>query len=277
MIGVSEKKKSATAASVLLWIYSCFTVFVLGYMVYHSLRPKSELLTNTFGIPKSLGFDTYIKMFTEQKFHRYFLNSTLILGATLVLIVIFASMVSYALGRYKFKFKNVLQVYFLLGLMFPASLGVLPLFLLMKDLHLLNSYASVILVLSAGISMPVLLLTDFFAKMPGEIYESAILDGASEWKTFYRIMFPLASPVIFSICIVMSVQIWNQFFMPLIFLQNDSHKTVPLIVMKYTSNLMLSMDKAMVASVIATVPILVLFMIFSEKILDGVASGGVKG
>jgi raffinose/stachyose/melibiose transport system permease protein len=277
MIGVSEKKKSATFTSVLLWIYSCFTVFVLGYLVYNSLRQKGDLLSNTFGLPKSLGFGTYLKMFTEQKFHRYFLNSAFILVVTLVLIVLLASMVAYALGRYKFKFKNAVQVYFLLGLMFPASLGVLPLFLLMKDLHLLNSYASVILVMSAGISMPVLLLTDFFAKLPGEIYESAILDGASEWKTFYRIMFPLASPVVFSICIVMSVQIWNQFFMPLIFLQDDTHKTVPLIVMKYTSNLMLSMDKAMVASVIATVPILILFMIFSEKILDGVASGGVKG
>lgn len=277
MLGVSEKRRSASAVSILLWVYACFTVFMLGYMAYNSLREKGDLLSNTFGWPKSLGLSTYVKMFTEQKFHRYFFNSALILAVTLVLIILLSSMVAYALGRYKFRFKNAVQIYFLLGLMFPASLGVLPLFLLMKDLQLLNTYASVILVMGAGISMPVLLLTDFFAKMPGEIYESAILDGASEWKTFYRIMFPLASPVIFSICIVMSVQIWNQFFLPLIFLQSDSQKTVPLIVMKYTSNLMLSMDKAMVASVIATVPILILFMVFSEKILDGVASGGVKG
>jgi raffinose/stachyose/melibiose transport system permease protein len=246
-------------------------------MVYNSLRQKSDLLSNTFGKPKSLGLGTYLKMFTEQHFHRYFLNSVLILGVTLVLIVAFSSMVAYALGRYKFRFKNAVQVYFLIGLMFPASLGVLPLFLLMKDLHLLNTYASVILVLSAGISMPVLLLTDFFAKLPHEIYESAILDGASEWRTFYRIMFPLASPVVFSICIVMSVQIWNQFFMPLIFLQREVQKTVPLIVMKYTSNLMLSMDKALAASVIATIPILILFIVFSERILEGVAAGSVKG
>jgi len=276
-MNATEKRKSASAAAVLLWIYSCFTVFVLGYLLYNSFREKGDLLTNTLGKPKSLSFRAYVDLFAEQKFHLYFLNSLLILAATLLIVVALSSMVAYALGRYKFKFKNALQAYFLLGLMFPASLGVLPLFLLMKDLHLLNSYASVILVLSAGISMPVLLLTDFFAKMPGEIYESAVLDGASEWKTFYRIMFPLASPVVFSICIVMSVQIWNQFFMPLIFLQSDEKKTVPLIVMKYTSNLMLSMDKAMAASVVATLPILILFMIFSEKILDGVASGAVKG
>jgi raffinose/stachyose/melibiose transport system permease protein len=273
----SEKKSSALLASVLLWIYSLFTVGVLLYLVYNSLREKSDLLSNTFGKPRSLGLHNYIIMFTEQKFHLFFFNSIFILFTSLAIIVLFSSMVAYALGRFKFRLNGAMQIYFLLGLMFPAQLGVLPVFLLMKDLHLVNSPWSVILILSSGISMAVLLLTVFFAKMPSELYESALLDGASEWKVFYRIMFPLASPVIFSICIIMSVQIWNQFFIPLIFLQSEEKKTVPLIVMKYTNNLMLSMDKAMVASVVATVPILILFVIFSEKILDGVASGAVKG
>jgi raffinose/stachyose/melibiose transport system permease protein len=274
---LKEKKFSASLASTLLWIYSLFTAFVLLYMVYNSFRSKSDLLSNTFGKPRGLSFHTYIAMFTEQKFHLFFFNSVFILFASLAIIVLFSSMVAYALGRFKFRLNGTMQIYFLLGLMFPAQLGVLPVFLMMKSLHLVNSPWSVIWILSAGISMPVLLLTVFFAKMPSEIYESALLDGATEWKIFYRIMFPLASPVIFSICIIMSVQIWNQFFMPLIFLQSEEKKTVPLIVMKYTKNLMLSMDNALVASVLATVPILILFVIFSEKILDGVASGAVKG
>lgn len=277
MNSFSEKKITASLASILLWIYSIFTVLVLLYMVYNSLREKSDLLSNTFGKPRSLSFHNYITMFTEQKFHLFFFNSVFILVATLAIIVLFSSMVAYALGRYKFRLNGAMQIYFLLGMMFPAQLGVLPIFLMMKSLHLVNSSWSVILILSSGISMPVLLLTVFFAKMPSEVYESALLDGASEWKIFYRIMFPLASPVIFSICIIMSVQIWNQFFISLIFLQSEEKKTVPLIVMKYTGNLMLSMDKALVGSVVATVPIMILFVVFSEKILDGVASGAVKG
>ncbi|QGQ99780.1 carbohydrate ABC transporter permease [Paenibacillus psychroresistens] len=274
---LKEKKLSSTLASIVLWGYSLFTALVLLYMVYNSFRSKSDLLSNTFGKPRGLSLKTYGVMFKEQHFHMFFFNSVFILVASLAIIVLFSSMVAYALGRFKFRLNGTMQIYFLLGLMFPAQLGVLPVFLLMKSMHLLNSPWSVIWILSAGISMPVLLLTVFFAKMPSEIYESALLDGASEWKIFYRIMFPLASPVIFSICIIMSVQIWNQFFMPLIFLQSEEKKTVPLIVMKYTGNLMLSMDKALVASVLATVPILLLFIIFSEKILDGVASGAVKG
>ncbi|WP_313558932.1 carbohydrate ABC transporter permease, partial [Ruminiclostridium cellobioparum] len=139
------------------------------------------------------------------------------------------------------------------------------------------NHTSVILILSAGISMPVFMLTDFFANLPNEIYEAAIIDGAGEWKTFYKIMFPMAKPIVFSICIIMSVQVWNQFFMPLIFLQSEAYKTIPLIIVKYTKNLLSTMDLAMAASVLSTVPILIIFVIFSERILEGVATGGVKG
>jgi raffinose/stachyose/melibiose transport system permease protein len=89
-------------------------------------------------------------------------------------------------------------------------------------------------------------------------------------------MFPLASPVIVSLCIILSVNVWNQFFLPLVMLQNDAVKTIPLAVMKYTGNILLSMDYALVTSVLATIPILILFFIFSDRIISGVASGSVK-
>jgi raffinose/stachyose/melibiose transport system permease protein len=234
-------------------------------------------LSNTIGVPESLSFGNYLRLFRDDHFMRYFFNSAWILIACLALIVIFSSMVAYALGRYKFKYKNIVRIYFLVGLMFPVQLGIVPIFLLLREVNLLDTHWSVILVLSAGISMPVFLLTEFFAKLPKEVYESAVIDGAGEWKTFYRIMFPLASPVVVSVCIIMSVQIWNQFFVPLIFLQNEEKKTVPLIVVKYTKNLLNTMDLALAGSVMATVPILILFIIFSEKVLDGVANGAVKG
>ncbi|WP_135549490.1 carbohydrate ABC transporter permease [Paenibacillus cymbidii] len=261
----------------LLWIYSLLTLFVLLYMTYNSLRPKNELLSNTFGLPRVFRLDAYRRLFGELHFLQYALNSAVILLAALLLVVLLSSMTAYGLGRYQFRLKKALMLYFLVGLMFPIQLGIVPIFLLIRSLGLLNSQASVIIILAAGISMPVYLLTVFFARLPKDIYESAKMDGASEWKTFYRIMFPLASPVVFSICIIMSVQIWNQFFVPLIFLQSESKRTIPLLIMKLTSNLMYTLDLAMVASVAATVPILVVFYLFAQKILDGVASGGVKG
>lgn len=271
------KFRKAPISTGVLWIYCLFSLFVLVYLIYNSLREKTDLLTNTFGIPEKISFEGYRKLFVDESFMTYFLNSVLILVGALVIVIILSSMVAYGIGRFKFRFKNGLLMYFLIGLMFPVQLGIVPIFLLIRDLNLLDTQLSVVIILAAGISMPVFLLTVFFEKLPAEIYESAKIDGASEWATFYKVMFPLASPVVFSICIIMSVQIWNQFFIPLIFLQSEAKKTIPLVLIKYTKNLMYSIDLAMVSSVAATIPILILFFIFSEKILDGVASGGVKG
>lgn len=263
-------------SKLILWLFSCFTLFILGYLVWNSFRTKRDVLSNTLGWPKSFTFDGYVDIFRDEHFGIHIWNSVVVLVVTIFIIVALASMVAYGLGRYKFKFKQGVLLYFLVGLMFPVQLGIVPIFLIIKNMGLINSLWSVILILSAGISMPVLLLSNFFAGLPNALAESARLDGAGEWKTFYRIMFPLASPVIVSLCIILSVSVWNQFFVPLVMLQNETVKTIPLAIMKYTSNILMSMDYALVSSVLATIPILILFFIFSERVISGVASGSIK-
>ncbi|MFD0710394.1 carbohydrate ABC transporter permease [Paenibacillus sp. GCM10027626] len=271
------RPKRAYISSAILWAYSICTLLLLIYMTYQAFRSKKELLSNTFGLPDVFNFANFKKLFIEADFFRYFLNSAWILAATLAIVILLASTVAYGIGRYQFRLKSVVLLYFLIGLMFPVQLGIVPIFLLIRDFGLLNSQWGVVLVLASGLSLPVFLLTTFFEKLPKDLYESAKIDGANEWKTFYRVMFPLASPVVYSICIIMSVQIWNQFFVPLIMLQSDSKRTIPLMIMKFTNNLMFNLDLAMAGSVAATVPVLILFFIFSGRVLEGVASGGVKG
>lgn len=269
--------KAAGFVKILLWIYSGITFFVLLYMMYQSLRPKRDVLSKTFSKPQTLNFDNYIRLITEEHFFRYFGNSMLILVASLALLIFISSLTAYGIARYKFKGRNFFRAFFLLGMMFPAQLGVVPIFQIMKTLGLINNPLSVILVSGANISMPVFMLTSFFEKLPKEIYEAAVIDGAGEWTAFRKIMFPMASPVVFAVCITSSVTIWNQFFLPLIFLQRDSIKTLPQLVTKYTSNIMNTMDLATAVSTLSTIPILILFFVFSSKILDGVTAGGVKG
>ncbi|QKE76024.1 carbohydrate ABC transporter permease (plasmid) [Arthrobacter citreus] len=274
-----DKKKGifANLVTVFMWIYSIVIVGIIGYLIYNSLRSRSDILSNTMGKPQELSLANYIELFVNDHFERYFLNSVIILILSVILLIFLSSMVAYGLGRYKFRFNKGLRVFFLLGMMFPVQLGIVPIFLFMQHLNLVDTFMSVILILGTAISMPVFMLTEFFAKLPDELYEAAVIDGAGEWRIFFEIMFPLAKPVVFSVCIVTAVQIWNQFFIPLIFLQSEEKKTVPLLVVKYTHQLFNNMDLALAASVMSTVPILILFIIFSKKILDGFASGGVKG
>jgi raffinose/stachyose/melibiose transport system permease protein len=135
----------------------------------------------------------------------------------------------------------------------------------MKGLNLINTYTSVILICGSSISMPVFLLTNFYAGLPVEIYEAAILDGAGEFRTFLVIMFPLAAPVVFSMSILTSVNIWNQFFVPLVFIQSDAKKTIPLMIIKYTQKLLMTVDSALAVSILSTVPILILFVFSPAK------------
>lgn len=274
------RKKQGVAAGVikmLMWIYSIATFAILLYLVYNSLRPRSDFLSNTFGKPESLGVQSYIRLIMEDHFFRYFFNSVLILFVSLVLLILISSVTAYGIAQFTFPLKGLVRVFFLIGMMFPVQLSVVPLFLVMNNMKLVDNPLSVILISSAGISLPVFMLTNFFEKLPKEIYESAIMDGAGEWTTFFRIMFPIASPVVMSVCITTSVGIWNQFFLPLIFLKSDSNKTVPLLVTKYTNNLLRNVDMSMAVSVLSTIPILILFIIFSNRIIEGVTEGAVKG
>lgn len=263
--------------NILMWMSSLFILFILGYLIYNSFRSKADVMTNTLGKPQGFSLQNYVKLFVNDHFEKYFFNSVIILIFSVVLLVVLSSFVAYGLGRYAFKGNRVLRVFFLLGMMFPVQLGIVPIFLLIKNMGIMDSYSGVILILGTAISMPVLMLTEFFSKLPDEIYEAATLDGAGEFKIFVSIMFPMASPVVFSVCIINSVNIWNQFFIPLIFLQTDTKKTVPQLVVKYTGNLFNNMDAALAASVLSTIPILIIFVIFSRKVLSGFMSGAVKG
>ncbi|MDR2516087.1 MAG: carbohydrate ABC transporter permease [Spirochaetaceae bacterium] len=272
-----RKTPSAVAVCVFMILYCVFNLFVMGYLIYNSLRGRQDILGNMFGIPASLALDGYFHLLLKDKFFRFFGNSIFILAGAIFLSVFLSSTVAYGLGHYRFRFKKAVKTYFLVGLMFPVQLGIVPVFLLMKGLRLIDTYWAVILIAGSSISMAVFLLTNFFAGLPQEIYEAAILDGSGEFRTFVKIMFPLASPVVFSMSILTAVGIWNQFFVPLIFLQSEEKKTIPLMVMKYSARLLTSIDSAFVISVLSTLPIMIMFIVFSSRILEGIAEGGIKG
>jgi raffinose/stachyose/melibiose transport system permease protein len=246
-------------------------------MIYNSLRGRSDFLSNTFALTTDLSVGNYVSIVTKDHFFRYFFNSVLILAGSIALSVVLSSTVAYALGHYVFKFRKFWRSYFIIGLMFPVQLGIVPVFILMKDIGLIDTYLSVIAICGASISMSVFLLTSFFAGLPAEIYEAAVLDGAGEFRTFAQIMFPLATPVVFSMSILTAANIWNQFFVPMIFFRSDDKKTLPLLVIKYTKKLLITADSAFAVSILIVIPVLILFSVFSKKILSSIAEGGVKG
>lgn len=262
--------------SLLFFLGTSVTVVVLVSTVLNSLKTKSDLISNTFGLPKEVTFDNFKRVLTEDSFGRYFLNSLILLVGGLSLLILLSSMVAYGLSRYEFKGRGVLQSYFMIGLMFPIQLGILPLFTILRALGLLNTLFGMILLYAAGMSFPVFIFSNFFRTIPVSLEESARLDGANDFTVFFRIILPICRPVIFTVALINSVTIWNDFFMPLVFLGKSSVRTLTLGIYKYMEDFLRNWNLAFAAVVITLLPVLVIYFLFSNQIVAGLTGGAVK-
>jgi len=270
-----KKSGKVTFGTILFFLYATFILFLFLQIGFHSLRTPQDLLSNMMGRPERFTFDAYRHIFAVDRFYRFMWSSVVVLTGSMFLNVVLSSLAAYGIGRYQFKLRKHTLMYFLIGLMFPIQLSVVPLFLLMRDLQLMNTHMSVILISGVSLSLPILLLNNFFRGIPNEFYESAKIDGASELRIFIQVMFPLAIPVIASMIIITSLGVWNQFFLPMLFLQSEHLRTLPLALLRYRGNLQF-LDRALAATVMSAFPILIVYFFFSKKIISGITEGGVK-
>ncbi len=263
--------------SVILIIYSSLSIFLIGNTILSSFKTKSDLINNTLGFPKTFTLDNYAVVLGEEHFFRYFLNSVLLVGVSVVCLELVASMVAYGLAQFKFKGKGFLQNYFLMGMMFPIQLGILPLFIMLTKAHLNNSLLGLVLIYTANLSFPVFTFSRFFKELPVSVIESARIDGASEFQIFLKMVVPISKPVIFTVGLLNFVQLWNDFFMPLVFLTKTSVRTLTLAVYSYSANFLANWDKIFAAATIALIPVIIVYFMFSEQIVAGLTGGAVKG
>jgi raffinose/stachyose/melibiose transport system permease protein len=262
--------------SVLLVFYSFVAIFLIGNTILSSFKTKSDLIHNTVGFPKKFTLDSFYKVLVEDHFPKYFSNSIILVILSLILLILIASMTAYGISQYEFKFKKFLESYFLLGLMFPLQLGILPLFIILTRLHLNNSLWGLALLYTANMSFAVFIFSNFFKQLPKSVIEYARIDGASEFKIYAQIIIPISKPVIFTVAILNFVQIWNDFYLPLVFLTKSSVKTLTLAVYSYSADFLANWDKIFAAATIALIPLIIFYFFFSEQIIAGLTNGAVK-
>ncbi len=273
----SKTKVVKDIISVILVLYTFISIYLIGMTMLNSFKTKSDLINNTMGWPTAFTLDNFREVILEDSFMRYMLNSVLLVLTSVVVLVIVASMLGYALAHYEFKGKSLLEGYFLLGLMFPIQLGILPLFIMLTKLHLNNTIWGLVLIYAANLSFSCVLFTNFFKGLPKEVLESARIDGAEDFQVYLKIVVPMSKPAISTVALISFVQIWNDFFMPLVFLTKTNVKTLTLAVYSYSANFLANWNKIFAAITIALVPIIIIYFIFSEQIVEGLTGGAVKG
>ena len=274
-------KKTLVARSflyIILSIYAVIVFYPIFLMLLTSLKENKEIFTNPYGLPHVFTLSGYIKLFKISNYLVYFKNSIIVTVTSILFILVFSSLVSFVIAKYRFFGNRFIYFYFIAGLIIPIKLGTIGILQTMIKIHLFDNIISLIIVyIAMGIPFGVFILTDFIRMIPEELSNSARIDGCSEPKIFYKIIIPLLRPALAAVAIVNFIPIWNDFWFPLILIRSDSMKTVPLATAllygQYETNFGLIFSVLSMASL----PVIIFYLILARQFIKGLTSGALKG
>jgi ABC-type glycerol-3-phosphate transport system permease component len=270
----------AVLAGYLVWV-----AYPMLWLAYSSLKADDAIFRDAFALPPfdDLRWDNYARAWAGARFGDYFLNSVLVTGVAVTLILLLGSMAAYALARFYHPLGRVVFWLFLAGLMIPVQLSVVPLFFELRALGLLNSRLGLILVYTAnGLPFAVFILAGFFRSLPRTLYEAAVVDGCGEAGAFWRVMLPLAKPGLVTVAIFQFIGIWKEYFFAFMFTSGaagDAVRTLPLGLANLAVTAQYQTDYGMLFAglVIVTIPILIVFIALQQHLVKGVTAGALKG
>jgi len=270
--------RASIALYVLLFLGLLLMIGPFIWMLLGSFKEQGEFLrTPPTWFPASPTLDNYQRLTDRLDFPRFFFNSTIIAVAVTAGNLVFAPMLGFALAKLRFIGKGALLAVVLATMMLPASATLIPLFVLMSQLNLVNTYPGLILPFLAG-AFGVFLTRQFFAGLPDELLEAARIDGAGEFRIFWRIAMPLAMPILATLGILTFLGSWNGFIYPLVMAQEPEMYTLPVALATFaTGQYQADHGMLMAGSVILVVPVLILFILMQRWITEGIATTGLKG
>ena len=268
----------AVLAQALLGANALLVVLPLVFMVLSSLKTTREIFQRPFGLPLVARWDNYAQLWGAAHFAAYMWNSVVVTIASMALILAAGTLAAFALGRYRFRGNDLVYVFFLSGIMVPIRLAIIPLFVMMRDLRLLDSLLSLVLVYAAsGLPSAVFILTGFFRALPQDLDSAARVDGAGEAVLLLRILLPLARPALAIVTIYNVIPIWNDFFFPLVFIHDDRLKTLPLGLTVFFGQYATNWAVLFAGLTLSAAPVLLLYVVMSQQFIKGLTAGAVKG
>ncbi|QOC91434.1 carbohydrate ABC transporter permease [Micromonospora craniellae] len=247
------------------------------YVIIGGFRATPQIVADPAGLPDPWVFDNYARVLTQSDFWAQAFNSAVIALGTTLGVVLLGVCAAFVLARYTFRGREVLYTFFTLGLLFPAGAAILPLYLMLRDLNLINSYYAVILPqIAFSLPLTIVILRPFLSAIPRELEDAAAIDGTGRLGFLWRIMLPLSRPALVTVGILAFVASWNAFLLPLLVLGDASLHTLPLGVQNFSSQYTSDTAGILAFTSLAMLPAL-LFFTFAEKQIVGGLQGAVKG
>jgi raffinose/stachyose/melibiose transport system permease protein len=250
----------------------------LAYAALGGLRTTGELLNRPFDLPTDWWPRNYVTVLQSEAFWTELFNSVAIAAVATFTAVAVSALAAFAFARIRFPGRETLYTLFVLGLLFPAAVAILPLFILIRQLSLLNTWWGVALPQAAfALPITIIILRPFFRAIPFELEDAARIDGCSTFGFFWRVALPLSRPALATVAVLAIVGSWNAFLLPLLVLRTANQWTLPLGVMNFSDRYTADTALVLAFTTLSLVPALIFYVIAERQIVGGLTSGAVKG
>ncbi|MFF2483228.1 carbohydrate ABC transporter permease [Paenibacillus sp. NPDC058071] len=271
--------KSLTVAVLLVW--TAAVLYPLVWTLFGSLKDNQQfMLGKPWALPKfPLLWSNFSYVWETYGFSGYFLNSAIVAGASTLLSVLLAATTAYILARFAFKGSGTLLNLYLSAMMIPMILGLIPLFFLLNEMHLINKLVGLIIVYTASaLPFGIFVLVGFFKTLPRELEEASAIDGAGYNRTFFTVMLPLAKSGLVSVGIMNALNIWNEYIMGTVFINDPSKYTLPvgIAIMQSEMQYRTEWGPLFAGLLLSMIPVIAVYVLFQRQIADGVTAGAVK-
>ncbi len=274
--------KKLSVAKVLIYIFLVLMAIIyLAPMLWVfnvSFKTNAEIFTAPFALPKAPTMENFAFAWTAGRLGIATLNSFIVCVITLILSMVIGSMAAFGIARMRWRGSKLALTYFLTGMMIPVHCVLIPLFTRFAKVHLTNSLSGLVLpYLTFALPITIFIMVGFFEGMPNELIESACIDGATIFQIFFKVCLPLGKTGLFVTGLMTFVGNWNELLLAMVFISDDFKKTLPVSLSKFVGPYNTNYSQMFAAIIIAIVPTIIVYCMFSNQIVDGLTAGAVKG
>ncbi|MGP3933541.1 carbohydrate ABC transporter permease [Nonomuraea sp. KM88] len=271
-------RRTTLPLHLIAWIVGAFILIPVVYALLGGFKRNSELSSNPFGLPRTWATGNYTEVLASGSFWLQMWNSTFIAVTTTVVTVALSALAAFVFARFAFRGRELYFTLFTAGLMFPFAVAILPIFVLLRTLGLLDNPMGVILTQAAfGLPLTIIILRGFFRSIPGELEEAATIDGCSPFGFFWRILLPMARPAIATVSVLAIVGSWNNFMLPLVVFSEEVSWTLPLGIQQFQGQYASDTARILAYLVLAMVPALGFYAVAERHLVGGLTAGATKG
>lgn len=262
---------------VLLCAYTALAAGPFAWVALMSLRTTSEIAQGHYRLPEVLHWEKFPSAWFNSNYNVYFANSLMVVLSAVLILTLIGSMAAHCFARYRFRLNRLLYFVIFSTIIFPPQITVIALFQILVQYGLFNSLIGLTLVYVAfQLPITIYILESFFARIPGDLFDAARIDGYSEWSIFWRISLPVALPALATTVILNTILLWNEFLYAVVLITDESRRTLPLGIQRFMGDQLEDIGMIATGLMIAIVPVVVIYAFFSEKLIQGMTAGAVK-